>query len=184
MLLWPFTWQRFHADWTFIVDLAIWGILGAGLIAALVFRTHKEKIWRTGLSLLVLYIGVCGTGRFLSGRLLPQSSFFYPEPFGPRCFRGVSLEGGVYSVHQIWPFEGREDLLERLEEEEKSDVVKAARHSSAGIRLDGFFSTPVWRLSKDGAAAEVYGLGFRSKFLPGLSPFIFRVTPDGRVERR
>ena len=193
VLLWPFTWHRFHLDWTFIVDLAIWGILGAGLIAGLAFRSYKETIWRGALSLLAVYIGICACGRVESRNLLArqaghegvqtEAAFFYPEPFGPRRFRGIWLQGGRYSVYQIWPFEGKVDLLETLEAEEQSPVVKAARATSAGRRLDRFYSTPVWRLADDGQAAVVYGLGFRSKILSGRSPFVFRVTPDGRVAR-
>lgn len=193
VLLWPFTWRRFHLDWTFIIDPFIWGIFGAGLVAGLAFRSYREKIWRSGMCLLVLYIGVCAVARLESKNLLlrqagkegarPDAVFFYPEPFGPSHFRGVWLEGGRYAVYRIWPFEGRINLSERLEAEEKAGVVEAARRTSAGRKLDLFFSTPIWRLAPDGQGAVVYGLGFRTPLLRGRSPFVFRVTPDGGVER-
>jgi membrane-bound metal-dependent hydrolase YbcI (DUF457 family) len=193
VLFWPFSWRRVDFDWVFIIDLAIWGILGVSFVAGLVARSYELWIWRTGLVILTVYIGICVSARHTSARLLfnqaqnnrlqPSSIFLYPEPFGPRRFRGVVREDGRYAVYEIRPFQKRIELMERLDAEEKTPIVEAARRTKAGQRLNWFFSTPVWRMTPDGQAAMVYGLGFRTKVLDGRAPFVFRVTPDGRASR-
>lgn len=193
VLYWPFDWRRVDLDWVFILDLVIWAILGGTLVASLLARRQEVWIWRGGLVLLAGYVGLCVTASRESERLLqtqpvPEgvqsaSDFIYPEPFGPTRFRGVAREGNHYAVYEIWPFQKRMELLERLGIEEQTPLVAAARRSEAGRRLDEFFSTAVWRAAPDGQAALVYGLGFRTKLFPARTPFLFRVAPDGRIWR-
>jgi inner membrane protein len=193
VLYWPLSWQRVNLDWVFILDVVIWLILGGALAASLLARRHEVWIWRGGLALLAGYVGLCAAASGESRRLLQRQSLnegrqpvtlqVYPEPFGPTRFRGVAREGNHYTVYQIWPFQRRVELLERLAVAESTPVVAAARRSEAGRRLDWFFSTGVWGLAPDGKAALVYGLGFRTKLLPARAPFVFRVAPDGRVWR-
>ena len=193
VLYWPFLWQRVDLDWVFILDLAIWAILGGTLAASLLARRHAVWIWRGGLVLLAGYVGLCTAAEHESERLLrnqteanpaqPAAVFVYPEPFGPTRYRGVAREGDYYSVYEIWPFQKRRELLERLEIEAKTPVVDAARRSEAGRQLDRFLSTPVWRTTPDGQSALVYGLGFRTRLFRARTPFGFRVAPDGRVWR-
>jgi membrane-bound metal-dependent hydrolase YbcI (DUF457 family) len=193
VLFWPFSWHRLDFDWVFIVDMAVWGILSLSLVGSLMARPYQAWIWRAGLTLLTLYIGICASARVRAAELLreqaqqealqPKKFFIYPEPFGPQRFRGIVREADRYSVYQIWPFRKRLERLDRLAVEEPSPAVEAARRTYAGRRLDWFFGTPVWRATPDGQAAYVYGLGFRTPLLKGRSPFVFRVTPDGHVIR-
>ena len=193
VLFWPFSWRRVDLHWVFILDLVIWGILGGSLAAALLARRREVWFWRGGLVLLAGYVVLCVAASRESESLLnaraaaegaqPAAGFIYPEPFGPTRFRGVAREGNHYSVYEIWPFQRRLELLDRLEIEESTPFVHAARSSEAGRRLDWFFSTALWRAAPDGQAALVYGLGFRTKLFPARTPFLFRVAPDGRVWR-
>jgi membrane-bound metal-dependent hydrolase YbcI (DUF457 family) len=193
VMFWPFSWRRVDLSWVFIIDLAIWGILVVSLIAGLVARAHQEAIWRVGLSVLAVYLGVCASARQLAHATLteqatrdglaPAAMYFYPEPFGPQRFRGVVQEPGRYSVYLIRPFQKKAELLEKIDATSPEPFVAAARASDAGRKLDSFFSTPVWRAASDGQAGEVYGLGFRSKVLDRRRPFYFRVTPEGQVEK-
>jgi membrane-bound metal-dependent hydrolase YbcI (DUF457 family) len=193
VLFWPFSWRRIDFDWVFIVDLAIWGILIVSWLASLASGSAGVWVWRAGLILLAVYIGICASARQFSAGILRQQSridsfpaarlFLYPEPFGPKRFRGVIREDGDYAVYEIRPFQKRIELLERLRADDKSPVVEAARRTRAGRRLEWFFSTAVWRLAPDGKAAIVYGLGFHTRALKGRGPFVFRVTPEGKVSR-
>ncbi len=194
VLYWPFSWRRVDLSWIFIIDLAIWGVLALSLITAVTARRYKTMIWKGGIGALVLYIGICAAAHQKSKHLLQdrinqegltiQSLFLYPEPFGPGNFRGVAHGAdGFYEIFLIRPFHGEVQKLERLEAEEKSPLVEAARLTEAGRKLDWFFSTAVWRSAPDGQAALVYGLGFRTNVLKNRAPFHFRVTPDGVVSR-
>jgi hypothetical protein len=193
VLFWPFDWRRVDFDWVFILDLAIWAILVVTLAASLLARRHEVWIWRAGLVLLAGYVGLCAAAARESGQLLkaqllteavpPANVFIYPEPFGPSHFRAVARAANEHAVYEIYPFEKRLELLERMKIEEQNLMVAAARRSEAGRRLDWFFSTAVWRAAPDGQAAIVYGLGFRTKLFRARTPFLFKVGPDGRVSR-
>ena len=142
---------------------------------------------------MAAYIAVCAVANWKSEQLLADQAgqegavggqvFLYPEPFGPTRFRGVARLKSEYAVYEIFPFEKRMELLERMQIEQSSEVIAAARNSEAGRRLDSFLSTAVWRLAPDGQSAIVYGLGFRTKLFRARTPFTFRVAPDGRVWR-
>jgi membrane-bound metal-dependent hydrolase YbcI (DUF457 family) len=193
VLFWPFSWRRVDLDWVFIIDLVVWAILGTSFVSGRLAHQYQAWIWRVGLGLLALYIGTCAFASLESYKLLLQQkqrdhvqsggSFLYPEPFGISRFRGVTRASDYYVMYQIWPFQKRVELLERLEVKEQTAVVEATIHTEAGRRLDWFFSTPIWRTSSDGEGAVVYGLGFRTRILPSRTPFIFHVTADGKVSR-
>jgi len=193
LLYWPFSARRVSCDWVFILDLAIWAILGLSLLAARLFRRHESWFSRGGLCLVAAYLGLCiiascESRKLLSAQPVPDGAaspafYLYPEPFGPGRFRGVARATHNYAIYQIWPFQKRVEILERLDIEEQNPMVAAARRSETGRRLDSFFSTPVWRLAADEQVAIVYGLGFRSKLFPARVPFVFRVAPDGDVRR-
>ena len=74
-------------------------------------------------------------------------------------------------------------LIEHVIVDEKTPVVDAVRQAEPAERLDWFFSTPVWRESRDHTAANVFGMEFRSIVMKRGSPFLFRVTPEGQVSR-
>lgn len=190
---WPFLGARVSFDWLFIIDLMIWAILGGTLAASLLYRRREVWIWRAGLLGMAGYIGVCVSTSRMSEKLLrarlvsegvsTEATFIYPEPFGPTRFRGVARAGDHYLVYEIRPFQKQMELVEQIEIETPGPVVAAARRSEAGRRLDGFFSTAVWRVAPDGQSALVYGLGFRTALLPARTSFVFQVTPEGRVWR-
>jgi inner membrane protein len=191
VVFWPFSWRRVDWDWVFIIDLSVWGILVAALTAGWMNRRLETRVWRLGLAGLAGYLGLCASGRYLSADLLRQETqaaqtahiHIYPEPLGPHRFRGVVQGASRYDVYLIRPFQKTVELLEQVDIQDSAAVVESARRTQAGQRLDWFFSTPVWRAVPDGQAARVHGLGFRPKTFDLPAPFVFRVTPDGRVAR-
>ena len=146
------------------------------------------RIWQVGVALLTIYIGMCALCSATTVRLVREQApnaavYAYPEPLGPLRFRGVACITDHYDHYIVRPLSGKSELVEQVISEKKTPIVEAARHTETGKRLDWFFSTPVWRESRDHKAANVFGMEFRSIVLKRGSPFLFRVTPEGQVSR-
>jgi membrane-bound metal-dependent hydrolase YbcI (DUF457 family) len=189
ILLWPFDWHRFSLNWVYIIDLCIWGILIACLIAGRIWRKQSLRIWQVGLCLLAIYIGVCAWCSAETVKLVREQApakapvYAYPEPLGPQRFRAVACVGNNYNHYFVFPLSHKAELLDHVIATENTPVVDAVRQTEPATRLDWFFSTPVWRESRDHTAANVFGMEFRSIVLKRGSPFLFRVTPEGQVSR-
>lgn len=110
VLFWPFDWTRVSLNWVYIIDLCIWGILIACLIAGRIWRTQSIRIWQAGLCLLAIYIGVCAWGSAATVKLVREQApanvpiYAYPEPLGPQHFRGVACVADHYDHYFVFHF--------------------------------------------------------------------------------
>jgi inner membrane protein len=192
VLLYPLTRARLELAWVFIIDVALWALLLAPLLLAWLPRGNLEKLSRWSLAAVALYVAFCAAGRWRSAGVLdkiadaeglrPTYAYVFPEALGPHRFRGVLKEGSEYRMYQIRPWTGSWDARGVFPTEENEPVVRAARTSERGRRLDWFFKAPVWRLTADGKAAEASDLRFKSSVLKWDSPFVFRVEPKDNKE--
>lgn len=185
VLLWPFSGRRFELACVFIVDLAIWGLMGLPLLASRFLRdeTARLRMWRAAVALLFAYAGLCYAGQLRTSSIVPGARVF-PEPLGPLRFRAASRDGAEWKVHVVRPFSGRAELAERVPTAADDPRVAAIRASEAGRRLDAFMAAPVWTLRPDGTV-EVEDLRFRSLVIRRASPLtvLFRPgDPEPRVK--
>ena len=159
VLFYPFNRTRFEFAWVFIIDLAILGLLlaPAGLGPLLKRRVQPASLWRASLVGVALYVAVCAGARAQAERVLrnlvtaeqatPELTYVFPEPLGPRLFRGVIKEpGGGYKVYLIRVLSGAAELQAEFPTDEQHPVVRQARASDKGQRLEWFFKAPVWEL--------------------------------------
>lgn len=185
----PLSGVRLELAWVFIIDLALWGLLLLPLLLAWPLkRIGLEKLSRISLAGVALYVALCAAGRWRTSVVLdraainegikPVFSYVFPEALGPHRFRGVLKEGMEYRVYLIRPWLGRWEAQGVFPTEENEPLVRAARETKRGRRIDRFFKAPVWRLDPDGKAAQVYDLRFQSAVLKWRDPpFRYRVEP-------
>ncbi len=188
VLFYPLTRARWEMAWVFILDLALWGILVAPFLVALVprFRIHREKVFRVALVSVAGYLLLCGGSRLVCTRLLDETlarrgeaaSFtaVVPEAFGPHRFRGLALVGDdVWSLYLLHAWEGRAELVETFRTRAREPRIAALRETPRARELEWFFLAPVWTICDGGRSASVTDLRFRSAVLPRRrSPFDFQ----------
>lgn len=206
VLLYPFSRTRFELGWLFIIDLAIWGILLAPLVLNRFARVYlkPERLWQSALIAVVLYLGICGMGRWRADRILQEALAtgevatgqvsIFPEPLGPHRFRGVVKQpGGFYSVYLIRVWSGRVELHRRWESHEDDPVARRVRATETGRLVEWFYKAPVWtvepaqNISAAGSPGmwicSVIDLRFQSLVINRDTPFRYRFrVSDGSVE--
>lgn len=194
MALWPFSGYRPELSIVFIIDLTLTAILAAPYLAYLnkAWRPDIRKVFRVSAAGAAVYVLFCAGSRLRAELLLSEKetvagakadfSYVFPEPFGAHRWRGVVRHGGLYRVYLIENFGGRVSLKSEVVTQEGPDIA-AAKDSSLGRRLTGFFKAPVWQVVDGPAGREVraYDLRFRSLLLSrrGIFEFAFPAANPG-----
>ncbi len=206
-LLWPFSERRSELAIIFIIDLMLTGLLAAPLLLGALRRLRPGLVWLSRVSLVAVtaYMVLCGAGRARAFRVLdaqpparagpPDFAYVFPEPLGPHRWRGVVLEDDVYRLYLIHPWSGRAEPRGTVGTSPRNPIVRQARSTHLGRRLERFFMAPVWTVrdappesghpAKTPATVEVYDLRFRSLVLDRRDPvfgFAFHVHADGQVD--
>ena len=110
MILSPFSNQRFHLDWVFIVDPYLFSVFLFPLIAILLWKKKSKTIARVSVVLAGLYVALCGVNHSRSLSLvtayaqkmaLPaQKLASLPQPLSPFLWGNYVLTGDmVYEAH-------------------------------------------------------------------------------------
>jgi membrane-bound metal-dependent hydrolase YbcI (DUF457 family) len=170
LLLWPLSDWRPEWAIVFIIDLALTGLLAAPLLLAAVprLRPRLAAMSRWALAGVGAYLFACAAGRTAAATLLereahrhggnPEFSYVFPEPLGPQRWRGVTREGGSYTLHLIHPLRGKLEERGRIGTAIGDPDVERARASPLGRRLERFFKAPVWQVRRDwGGDGELGG---------------------------
>lgn len=177
-LLWPLSWRPELAS-VFIIDLALTGLL----LLAWIMGRRKRLYGRLGLALTAGYLGLCLGLRHRATRMLAELredqrtdfSYVFPEPFGPGRWRGVARAGGEYRLYLLDTSESTAEIRETILTEPDSPLVRKARATPLGRRLDAFFKAPVYQVDERGV--RVFDLRFRSLLLERQGVFEYRLEP-------
>ena len=186
VLLWPFSPQRFELASIFIIDLFIWGVMIAPMLAARFLKSDEAR--RRGYQVAVATLGLYGVlciGAHARAEGLardPKATALrvFPEPLGPHRFRAATRVGDAWHVSLIHVLGGSVEPCEVVHTDEAAPRVAEVRASPSGRRLERFMAAPVWTLASDGGV-EVYDLRFNSRVVVRNGTFVVRF-PAGRTE--
>jgi len=199
VLLWPLSAARPELAWVFIIDFVLTGLLLLPLLLAAAprLRPRIQALSRGALALVAVYLAFCGACRFQSWRLLDREesklarngpdgragfSYVFPEPLGPQRWRGVLRFGDRYELFLIRPLAGTVEPRGSVHADFDDPLVREARATPFGRRLDRFFKAPVWQVRGDAAAGGpvvAWDLRFRSLVLDRSPMFEFAVPVSG-----
>lgn len=194
VLLWPFSWQRYELASIFIVDLAIWGLMAAPLVAGRFLGSERSRLrlHRGALAALGLYALLCGAGHLRAEAIVSRELArrgarvdavrIFPEPFGPLRFRAAVREGNAWTLYLCRVPAGQAESVLTAPTHLGRPPVEAARASEDGRKLEWFMAAPVWTLLPDGSV-EVYDLRFRTVAVARGNPFV-AVFPPGETRAR
>ncbi len=206
VLLWPFSLWRPELATIFIIDLFLTGLLAAPLLLIMIrkIRPYLEVLSRVSIGCVLIYILFCGSVRSHAMKLLtsksqhtgmqPDFMYVFPEPLGPHRWRGVLREKDIYRIFLIHPLSNRMEFIKEVSTGRNNPLVRIARNSALGSRIEWFFKAPVWTLnegpkgnesvSNNPAHISVYDLRFNSVLINRKTPFVynFLVHKDGRVK--
>jgi inner membrane protein len=183
VLLYPFDSTRFELACVYIVDVVLLAILLAPLLVSR-FASKWTRIepWSIGaVAAAGVYVLAALLARTRAAHLLeeverppPDFRYVFPEALGPHRFRGVVRRGDEYRLYRVNVLTGESALVETVRTESESPLVRRARETPRGRRLEWFFKAPVWRaVSAD--EVEVYDLRFRSTVRTSRLPFVYRI---------
>lgn len=183
VLLWPFSDRRFELGCVFIVDLAVWSLMGLPLLIArkLPSDAARLRLWRSAVALLFAYAASCFAAQLRAEAIArrelgPTAEFrLFPEPLGPFSFRAAWRTGDVWRIYRIRPFAGTLEQADLVSTDTDHPRVVEVRATPAGRRLEWFMAAPAWRVKDDGIV-EVEDLRF--------STLLFRRPPPLLVEFR
>ncbi|GAB4287784.1 MAG: hypothetical protein Kow0092_40580 [Deferrisomatales bacterium] len=149
---------------------------------------------------MAAYVALCFGARWRAVGLLtrtaaaqeiaaPEYSYVFPEPWGPRWFRGVLRYGDTYRLFLLDAATGRVEERGRVRTLAGTAPVERVRRTAQARRLEWFFAAPVWTAAPAPgnpaaeAVYEVYDLRFHSLLLGWRRrPFTYRfAVVDGRV---
>src|SRR5450759_4962331 len=146
MLLSPLSWTRYMLDWTFIVDLALSGLLALGLVGVRVVSRgsfpRSRNAARAGLLAAAAYVGLCavrhGEALRLAGPLGTESArrAAIPQPGSPDRWLLLSDDGPAVTAAL-------------------ADIHERGRHGRPVIRKE----EPAVRRSRLGNGGSTRGLG-------------------------
>ncbi len=191
VLLWPFAPTRFELASVFIVDLFIWGVMVAPMVASRFLKTEgaRTRGYRAAVALLGVYLVLCFGAHARAGamaaRATPQASSvqIFPEPLGPQRFRSAARVGDTWRVSIDHVLTGKVEPREEVHTDEAAPRVAELRATPLGRRLDRFMAAPVWTVHADGRA-EVYDLRFNSLIVPRKATFVVTFPPGSSEPRR
>jgi inner membrane protein len=184
VLLWPFTAHRFELASVFIIDLFIWGVMLAPIIAARFLKSDgaRQRLYQSAVALLGVYVGLCvaahARAETVAARAAPRASVLqvFPEPLGPQRFRAAARTGEEWEVSICHVLSGDVEPRDHLHTDASAPRVEAIRATPFGRRLEHFMAAPVWTLLPDGAV-EVYDLRFNSLVVVRKGTFVVRFPP-------
>jgi inner membrane protein len=196
VVLWPFSDWRPELAIVFIIDLVLTGLLAAPLIAAIAKRARPRlaALSRASAACVAIYLALCGASRAMAGRALeaeasargmtPSFSYVFPEPLGPRRWRGVLRDGDLYHLYLICAPGGRAEPAGDVRTFDGDARVQEAQRSSVGRKLAAFFKAPVWTVQSEAETVTAYDIRFRTLLLGrrAIFEYVFRVGRDGGVE--
>jgi hypothetical protein len=112
----------------------------------------------------------------------PPFSYVFPEPLGPQRWRGVVRHGDRYDLFLVRPTTGVVERRGSVQGDFDDPLVREARATPFGRRLDGFFKAPVWQVRHDAAAGSqvvAWDLRFKSLVVDRgpVFEFVVPVTP-------
>lgn len=171
VLLWPLSAARPELAWVFILDLVLTGLLLLPLLLAAAprLRPRIQTLSRATLLLVAVYLAFCGGCRLRARGLLMDEearitrngsegratfSYVFPEPLGPQRWRGVLGFGDRYELFLVRPLTGTVEPRGSVQGDADDPLVRAARATPFGRRLDQFFKAPVWQVRHDAASAS------------------------------
>jgi inner membrane protein len=112
----------------------------------------------------------------------PPFSYVFPEPLGPQRWRGVVRDGDRYDLFLVRPMSGVVEPRGSVQSEFDDPLVRAARATPFGRRLDRFLKAPVWQVRRDaapGSQVVAWDLRFKSLIVDRgpVFEFVVPVTP-------
>ena len=183
VLLWPFTLRRFELASIFIIDLFIWGVSIAPLVAARFLKTEdaRQRGYQIAVGVLAFYVLGCWTGHnraeALALEAAPTATIrVFPEPLGVHRFRAVARTDDAWQVSLVHVLTGRVEWKDRIPTMDTAPRVAELRATPAGRALERFMAAPVWTLHPDGRV-EVYDLRFNSLVVPRKGTFLVEFPP-------
>lgn len=198
LLLWPVSDWRPELAIVFIIDLILTGLLALPLLVCIPrrMRPRLPALARFALIGVTTYVAICGVSRSIALGMLREAAgrsdpvapsdfvYVFPEPFGPHRWRGVIRIGDSWTVHLIEPLAGRIEMRDEARSHPGDPVVRAARASGLGRRLEKFFKAPVWetRLTSVPVAC-VHDLRFRPLSMDRRVVFAYCLEVEGGVYR-
>lgn len=187
VLLWPFTLRRFELASVFIIDLFIWGVMLAPLIASRFQKSEeaRRRSYQAAVALLGIYVTLCTAGHSRAEALAKQTPAatlvrVFPEPLGPHRFRTAVRSGDAWQVFLVDVLGGTLEPRELVHTHEAAPRVAELRATPTGRRLEHFMAAPVWTLHPDGRV-DVYDLRFNSLVVVRKGTFVVEFPP-GSVE--
>ena len=161
MLLSPLSWTRYMLDWTFIVDLALSGLLALGLVGVRVVSRgsfpRSRNAARAGLLAAAAYVGLCavrlGEALRLAGALGTESArrAAIPQPGSPDRWLLLSDDGPAVTAAFV-------DLGKRGREGARApDAEELARTGFRSGLLNLFRHLGAVYRSRDDLAPRVIG---------------------------
>jgi membrane-bound metal-dependent hydrolase YbcI (DUF457 family) len=208
VLLWPFSAARPELAWVFILDLVLTGLLLLPLLLAVAPRLRPRigALSRAALAAVAVYLAFCGWSRAEAVRLLarqevagagaagavptgpatlaaePPFSYVFPEPLGPQRWRGVVRHGDRYDLFLVRPLSGVVEPRGSVQSAFDDPLVRAARATPFGRRLDQFFKAPVWQVRRDAPGESqvvAWDLRFKSLIVDRgpIFQFVVPVSP-------
>jgi inner membrane protein len=195
VLLWPLSSARPELAWVFIIDFILTGLLLLPLLLGAMprLRPRLGALSRAALASVAVYLAFCGGCRAEAVRLLarqsagadpvaagamPSFSYVFPEPFGPHRWRGVVRRGDRYELFLVRPLAGTVEPRGSVQTDFDDPLVRDARATPLGRRLDGFFKAPVWQVRNDSAGERqvvAWDLRFTSLIIHRSPAFEFTV---------
>jgi membrane-bound metal-dependent hydrolase YbcI (DUF457 family) len=194
VLLWPFTPHRFELASIFIIDLFIWGVMVAPMVAAKFLKSEpsRRRGYQAAVALLAVYVVLCVAGHARAESLAredlarkslqPAALKVFPEPLGPHRFRSAARMGDDWTLSLWHVLGGSADSCGTIHTDESAPRVAELRATPAGRALDRFMAAPVWTLHPDGRV-EVYDLRFNSVVVPRKGTFVVEFLPGEREPR-
>ena len=206
VLLWPLSPARPELAWVFILDLVLTGLLLLPLLlaAAPALRPRIAALSRAALAAVAVYLAFCGWSRGEAVRLLarqevaadagattagavttgaaPPFSYVFPEPLGPQRWRGVVRHDDRYDLFLLRPLSGVVEPRGSVRTDLDDPLVREARATPFGRRLDQFFKAPVWQVRRDaapGSQVVAWDLRFKSLIVDRgpVFEFVVPLTP-------
>lgn len=188
VLLWPFTPRRFELASIFIIDLFIWGLMIAPMVASRFLKSEpaRRRGYQAAVALLAVYVVLCVAGHARTESLArgdlarkdlrPAVLKVFPEPLGPHRFRSAARVGDDWILSVWHVLGGSADPVRTIHTDESAPRVAELQATPAGRRLVRFMAAPVWTLHPDGRV-EVTDLRFDSVVVPRKGTFVVEFPP-------
>jgi inner membrane protein len=192
VVLYPFSKMRFYYDWVFIIDLYLTGMILLFLILSRLKVSRSEMLARTGLLLVVCYIGFCALNHSLAVSRLREAASknqlsydavaAIPQPLSPFVWSGIIDAGTHYYQVLFNDFQTPAPPFEVYNKTTGSFFEEKARESDYGALYYWFARYPVVneRVQANRHIIEFSDLRFyiQVHHFPVRKPFVLRIILD------